>query len=99
LLISPDGDLSLIPFEALVDEHGRYAIERYAITYLTSGRDLLRMQVPRLAKSDPIIVADPAFGEPTDRATLSSPHTPARVRPIQRTATAASKRSTRAFAP
>jgi CHAT domain-containing protein/Tfp pilus assembly protein PilF len=64
LLISPDGDLNLIPFEVLRDEQERYAIERYSITYLTSGRDLLRMQVPRLSKSAPVVVADPLFGEP-----------------------------------
>src|SRR5262249_18486554 len=28
---------------------------------LTSGRDLLRLQVPRQSKSEPLIVADPAF--------------------------------------
>src|SRR4029077_16845840 len=48
LLISPDGPLNLMPFEVLRDERGRYAVERYAISYLTSGRDLLRMQVPRM---------------------------------------------------
>ena len=53
LLISPDGELNLVPFEALVDEHGRYLIERYAISYLTSGRDLLRMQVPRAEPRPP----------------------------------------------
>ena len=88
-----------MPCEALVDEHDRYEIERYAITYLTSGRDLLRMQVPRLAKSDPIIVADPAFGEPTGRATSSSPHTPARARPVGRSVTTSSDLSTVYFAP
>lgn len=64
LLISPDGDLNLVPFEALVDARGRYLVERYAISYLTSGRDLLRMQVPRAARGRPVIVADPLFGEP-----------------------------------
>jgi len=64
LLISPDGELNLIPFEALEDERGRYLIECYAITYLTSGRDLLRMQVPRVSKSEPVVIADPSFGEP-----------------------------------
>ena len=64
LLISPDGDLNLVPFEALVDEGGRYLIERYAISYLTSGRDLLRMEIPRGAPGRPVIVADPFFGEP-----------------------------------
>jgi CHAT domain-containing protein len=62
LLISPDGQLSLIPFETMVDRRGRYAVERYSITYLTSGRDLLRMQVPRTNRSGPVIIADPFFG-------------------------------------
>jgi CHAT domain-containing protein len=63
LLISPDGELNLIPFAALVDQQGRYLIERYSVSYLTSGRDLLRMQVARESKSEPIIVANPSFGE------------------------------------
>jgi CHAT domain-containing protein len=64
LVVSPDGELSLIPFEALVDDRDHYAIERYAINYVTSGSDLLRMQVAREARSAPTIVADPLFGEP-----------------------------------
>jgi CHAT domain-containing protein len=63
LLLSPDGNLNLVPFEALVDGEDRYLIERYAISYLTSGRDLLRLQVPRMSRSNPLIVADPLFGE------------------------------------
>jgi len=65
LLISPDGQLNLIPFEALVDEHHQYLVERYSISYLTTGRDLLRLQVARSSLSGPIIIADPAFGEPS----------------------------------
>ncbi|MEP7306513.1 MAG: CHAT domain-containing tetratricopeptide repeat protein [Acidobacteriota bacterium] len=64
LLISADGELNLVPFEALVDDQGQYLIERYAITYLTSGRDLLRMQVRRPNGRRPLILADPLFGEP-----------------------------------
>jgi CHAT domain-containing protein len=64
LLISPDGELNLIPFAALVDEQGHYLLERYEFNYLTSGRDLLRLQVRRESKSPPVVVADPAFGEP-----------------------------------
>src|SRR5262249_45065501 len=64
LLISPDGELNLIPFEALLDEHGHYLVQRYSISYLTTGRDLLRMQVARASKGNPVVVADPAFGEP-----------------------------------
>ena len=44
LLISPDGNLNLIPFDALVDGHGNYLVEQFEISYLTSGRDLLRLQ-------------------------------------------------------
>jgi len=64
LLISPDGELNLIPFEALTDEYGHYLVQQYSISYLTTGRDLLRLQAARASKSKPLIVADPAFGEP-----------------------------------
>jgi CHAT domain-containing protein len=64
LLVSPDGALNLVPMEALIDRQGRYLIERYSISYLSSGRDLLRMQVARQSKSGPLVVADPFFGEP-----------------------------------
>ena len=72
LLISPDGNLNLVPFEALIDEGGRYLVERYAITYLTSGRDLLRMQIARASRSAPVIVADPRFGEPASPVAVAS---------------------------
>jgi CHAT domain-containing protein len=65
LLISPDGGLNLVPFETLIDRRGHYLIETHAATYLTSGRDLLRMQIPRPAAGNPVIVADPLFGEPS----------------------------------
>jgi CHAT domain-containing protein/tetratricopeptide (TPR) repeat protein len=71
LLISPDGSLNLIPFAALVDEKGRYAVERYSISHLTSGRDLLRLQVAREGKDGPMVVAAPDFGRRTQVAPLS----------------------------
>ena len=71
LLISPDGNLNLIPFEALVDEQNRYLIESYSFTYLTSGRDLLRMQTPRTSKSKPLLIANPAFDLSAQTAKLT----------------------------
>jgi CHAT domain-containing protein/Tfp pilus assembly protein PilF len=62
LLIAPDGSLNLIPFAALVDEQNRYLIGRYTISYLTSGRDLLRLQISQPSENAPMIVANPAFG-------------------------------------
>ncbi len=61
LFLSPDGDLNLIPFGALVDEQDRYLVENYSITYLTSGRDLLRMQVHPASKQGPVVFANPSF--------------------------------------
>ena len=62
LLISPDGALNLIPFGALLDERGAYLATTRDITYLTSGRDLLRIAPPSVAKNDAVVVADPDFG-------------------------------------
>jgi len=64
LLIAPDGALNLIPFAALVDEQNKYLIERYSLTYLTSGRDLLRLQKTEPSKEGPLIMANPDFGNP-----------------------------------
>jgi CHAT domain-containing protein/Tfp pilus assembly protein PilF len=61
LVISPDGHLNLIPFEALTGRDSRYLIERFAVSYVTSGRDLLRVGLPP-ASTDAVIFADPQFG-------------------------------------
>jgi CHAT domain-containing protein len=85
LLLSPDGALNLIPFGALADEDGRYMVERYALTYLTSGRDLLRMRAKRESRSGPVVLADPDFGEPALVASLvgarggAGPSVPAQI--------------------
>jgi CHAT domain-containing protein len=61
IFLSCDGALNLIPFSSLVDENNRYLVETYRITYLTSGRDLLRLQAKIASKQAPMIVADPTF--------------------------------------
>ena len=68
-LVSPDGGLNLMPFEALVDENGKYLVENYSFAYLTSGRDLLRMQTAKTpGKSKSLIIANPTFGAQTSQA-------------------------------
>ena len=62
ILISPDGQLNLVPFAALADEHRQWLVNRYSFSYLTSGRDLLRLQTESAAGNEVIVVADPAFG-------------------------------------
>ncbi|NEU84560.1 CHAT domain-containing tetratricopeptide repeat protein, partial [Nostoc sp. UIC 10630] len=64
ILLSPDSALNLIPFEALVDENNRYLVENYSFTYLTSGRDLLRLQNHSPSQQPPVLIADPNFNRP-----------------------------------
>jgi tetratricopeptide (TPR) repeat protein len=66
LLIAPDGLLNLVPFAALVDRQGRYLVERYSISYLMSGRDLLRPPVGRPGDPEAVIVADPDYDAAVD---------------------------------
>jgi CHAT domain-containing protein/Tfp pilus assembly protein PilF len=61
VLISPDGQLSLVPFEALVDEEDRYLIETRAISYVTSGRDFLRHDPTASHREPPMVLADPDY--------------------------------------
>lgn len=63
LIISPDGTLNFIPFEALVDENGQFLIERWSMSYVTSGRDVFRWSRHAPSRSGPVILANPAFGE------------------------------------
>jgi CHAT domain-containing protein/tetratricopeptide (TPR) repeat protein len=62
VLLSPDGVLNLLPFGALVDEQNHYLIEGYSISYLTSGRDLLRTRLADgNSQNAPVILANPLF--------------------------------------
>jgi CHAT domain-containing protein len=72
LFISPDGALNLIPFGALMDEHGRFLLETRSISYLSSGRDLAKRAEPPRSSGD-VILANPDFGDksvvkPSDEA-------------------------------
>jgi CHAT domain-containing protein/lipopolysaccharide biosynthesis regulator YciM len=63
IFLSPDGALNLIPFAGLVDEHDHYLVEQYLFTYLTSGRDLLRLKEKVQSRRPAMVIADPDFGE------------------------------------
>ena len=82
LLLSPDGALNLIPFATLVDEQGEFLGQRFEISYLTSGRDLLRLVAP----------AEPARDEATVFAAIDFGGRPA-GRNIPETAGARTARS------
>jgi tetratricopeptide (TPR) repeat protein/CHAT domain-containing protein len=62
LFLAPDGDLNRLPFEVLPADDGRHLIDTYQISYLSTGRDVLRFRATsggRVASS--LIVADPDF--------------------------------------
>ena len=63
LLLAPDGDLSTLPFEALpLDKNGRCLIDDYSIHYLTTGRDILRIdKFSSDIPNEPLVAADPDF--------------------------------------
>lgn len=60
VVISPDGVLALAPFAALHDGQ-QFVLAGYDISYVTSGRDLLRSDVDTGTPSQLVVVADPAF--------------------------------------
>lgn len=68
VLVAPDGMLNVVPFSALVDDNKQFLVKKYTFTYLTSGRDLLRLAVKTKAQGGGVMFADPAFdatGRPT----------------------------------
>nr|MDJ0843452.1 CHAT domain-containing protein [Crocosphaera sp.] len=63
ILLSPDAELNSIPFEALVMENEQYLVEDYKISYLTTGRDLLRLKDKFSSQQPPLIIADPIYNQ------------------------------------
>jgi CHAT domain-containing protein/tetratricopeptide (TPR) repeat protein len=61
LFLAPDGQLALVPLEALRLADGTYLVERYQMAYVTTGRDLLPRPRPAGAAAGALIVADPDY--------------------------------------
>ncbi len=61
LFVAPDGALNVIPFSALVDDKKEFLIKKYTFTYLTSGRDLLRLTAKTKSQGGGVLFADPTF--------------------------------------
>ncbi|ATB30533.1 hypothetical protein MEBOL_003994 [Melittangium boletus DSM 14713] len=71
LLLSPDGQLGLVPFAALHDGRN-FLIDTFDVTYLTSGRELLPSPQSRAPLSSVLVLADPDFSAPFVSAPSSS---------------------------
>lgn len=59
--LSPDAALWLIPWGALPLQDGAYALEKHAITYRVSGRELVTSSSARPTPHSGLLVADPDF--------------------------------------
>ena len=61
IIVSPDGNISLIPFEVFVTPEGKYLIEDYNINYVTTGKDILRFNDNAESKKTTVVMADPDY--------------------------------------
>jgi len=62
LLISPDGALALVPFALLAGDDGHeFLLETRTISYVPSGRDLLRIVTPSFAPTGLLALGAPDF--------------------------------------
>ena len=62
LLIAPDAELALLPFEALSLDKDRYLVDEYTISYVGVGRDVLRFgSTPATAPGTAVVMFDPNY--------------------------------------
>ncbi len=75
LFVAPDCDLNLIPFNILpLDTENTLLMDLYTISYLSVGRDTLRLKIqPTNSTSQPLVIADPDFDLETSQTTEDSP--------------------------
>jgi CHAT domain-containing protein len=61
LFIAPDGELALLPFEAIREADGKYLVERLHVSYVTTGRDLMPRPQPKEKSEVALVLADPDY--------------------------------------
>lgn len=62
LFLAPDGELTRLPFEALPTDDGRRLVDDYQLSYLDTGRDVLRFGAETSNQlAEPLVLADPDF--------------------------------------
>ncbi|HEX2572337.1 MAG TPA: CHAT domain-containing tetratricopeptide repeat protein [Polyangia bacterium] len=77
VFISPEGQLGLVPLGTLHDGE-RFVADAYHLSYLTSGKDLLRRPDPTPASGAVAVFADPDFFSPSPSPTPKTPPNGAR---------------------
>ena len=62
LFLAADGDLSRLPFEVLPTDDGRYLIDDYQMSDLSTGRDIIRLEYVSSGQVTPsLVIANPDF--------------------------------------
>ena len=63
LIVSPDGQLNLVPFAALVEGTGQPLLERFHVAYVSSGRELITSVAAFTPETELLLVANPAYDQ------------------------------------
>jgi tetratricopeptide (TPR) repeat protein len=70
-IVCPDGALWLTPWNALLLPDGKFAVEKYLIRHVVSGRDLM-LNLPEAKAGPSYIFADPDFDLSPSKVTAAS---------------------------
>ncbi len=74
LVIAPDGDLNLVPFQILPEDDETKLQDKYNISYVSVGRELLRSRIKtKGTANEPLIIADPNFDWPQHDPDIAQP--------------------------
>ena len=72
LIIAPDGELNLLPFELLPVNNHQYLMDEYTISYVNVGRDIIRLKFPSTTQpTEPLIIANPDYNLNDENAVTS----------------------------
>ncbi len=72
LIIAPDGELNLLPFELLPVNNHQYLMDEYTISYVNVGRDIIRLKFPSTTQpTEPLIIANPDYNLNDENAVIS----------------------------
>jgi tetratricopeptide (TPR) repeat protein len=83
LIVAPDGELAVVPFEVLPSAEGRPLVESYRFSYLGVGRDALRFGEMGRPPGKPLVIAGPDFdlGCRTDLQSVRAKEDGLQIRP------------------
>jgi CHAT domain-containing protein len=78
LVIAPDGELCRLPFGALMNPSGEHLIDKFVISYLSSGRGLVEQVAAPATASPPMVFGNPDYewdGNPSGALNNGKGHT------------------------